>query len=213
MQTELEERANGSCRDCPEINRKAKDWIIFTNIAIIRVLGVGQVSIVNELTPDINIAAGLVRQVFSIRRSIVPVSPIGLLIDLGELQLLLAPDFVVSYAACRKSRTRSTRSRCRSRSRAGIRISWLKVSSCVMRPVRPVEVGGPEALTLSMERPEGMCDGGLKTVCCPGTVYCRCRCGCGRTRRRRKVFGLGILIDYIVAPLSRRIMITRHPLY
>jgi len=78
-----------------EVNSKSKDWVVVVDGAVVGVLGVWQNSIGRECVSDYYILARLVGQVRGVCGHVVPVSVLGLILDLGECELCLAVNTVV----------------------------------------------------------------------------------------------------------------------
>ena len=101
MQAKLEQRVDSGCRNLPQVDCKSKYRIVVINSSEVGVLSIGQSTGFDELASDIHVCARLMGKILIIFSSIIPITPISLLIDFGELELLLSPDSVVSNTACR----------------------------------------------------------------------------------------------------------------
>ena len=99
MQTELEERAHAAARNLTKIHSKAEYGVIVVNTSIVSILGIRQVARSQELASNSYISTRLIREACYVICSIVPVSPVGLLVDFRELELLLSPDLVIRNAS------------------------------------------------------------------------------------------------------------------
>jgi len=80
------------------INAEAKDNIAIVDSAVISVFGVVEDAVVRERAADIVVGARLMSELVGVGDGVVPLSPLGLVVDLGESGLRLSCEVMICYA-------------------------------------------------------------------------------------------------------------------